>query len=417
MSSDPLDKARTVPPLLDSLFVLMHNAGSHGPQHPVTRKAAAACAESVTRAQVPLALQFVAGGLFRDRVLVPIDAEHYSKLAQLSAALDNLAAQEITFTKTPSTEAMMTFGGTLAQGRVGPSDALEHLRLEAIEWREIPQAQRGIAGEEVEPEVFTAAQITHAIASAEDILTSGGEPWPWSAGAGVVRRLERATATHRETHDRALELAPGTWNVARRAVCTAAHVLAMLRAVGATQATQRASAHAAFAMALSGFRDRGGRSTELAARDLLPRLMAAEVSAKSGIEPHRLRVLAIIELFAQGKQGRLGALPPIRLAYLLERMRCPPKVDFVLTRGDLMAQAVAKLANGEEAPWIRLLIQTYGALPPGTWVRLADGRIGTVLGASSTGDPARPQVLVGGLLEVPSAPVAMVPPPAALRSP
>ncbi|RMH18170.1 MAG: hypothetical protein D6696_13650 [Acidobacteria bacterium] len=400
--------------LVDPLFVLMNTVGSHGREHPLSVRAAESLRKALEATDVPFALQLVAGGLFCNRVLVPLDVERYHKLAQLSHAFNNLSVHELTVEALPELDGVLTLGDALGKARIAPCQDLEHRKIPGLRWREIPAAQRGVHADSVAPEVFAVAQVAQAIAAVERIVAAPEEPWPWSAGVGVIRRLERAYDADRSTFDRALELAPGSWSVARRAVCAAALVLQPLIVLESTLATRRAAAHAILGLAACGFKPRDCDAIEEAASRLLFRMLAAPIHARSGVEPHRLRVCALVHHFAEQddrQAPRLEIMKLIHLVYGLEGQRCAGGVDFVLSRADLFAHAVAELDRRPEGAWVRMLIKAVGELPPGAWVRLPDGRVGTVLGPGSSGDPRRPEVLIGGRKVEPPGPVELVPPP------
>jgi hypothetical protein len=133
--------------------------------------------------------------------------------------------------------------------------------------------------------------------------------------------------------------------------------------------------------------------------------MGVPSSARTGIEPHRLRVCTTIHLLAEAVPNkRLAILAPIRIAYEMARRRCPQRVEFDLARIDLLAQLVQD-SEGAQDIWVRALIHAAGTIPPGTRVQLADGRVGIALDTSQTGDGLRPSVLVGADVVTPATPV------------
>ena len=61
-------------------------------------------------------------------------------------------------------------------------------------------------------------------------------------------------------------------------------------------------------------------------------------------------------------------------------MRCPKDVDFDLTNADLWAAVALRAGVMFPLPWVRVLVDCFGAIPAGAWVSLPDGRRGLVLG-------------------------------------
>jgi hypothetical protein len=73
-------------------------------------------------------------------------------------------------------------------------------------------------------------------------------------------------------------------------------------------------------------------------------------------------------------------LDTIALAYEMERLRCPEHLDFDLTNADLWAAVASQAGIGYALEWVRALVDTFGAIPAGAWVRVDDGRHALVLG-------------------------------------
>lgn len=387
--------------LVDRLFVFGRTLQAHGGGHPMARQAAAATLESLAAVETPIGLQFVAEGLFCDRVLVPLDAETFERVGWLGAALANLSVHEISFHKLPTVDDLLRFGIALARGSVGPSSDLDDLKLDGLTWREIPYAQRGSDSEAVDPEVFSTVQIAQAISTAEALAGDDSGIWDWRAGVGIVRRLVRTLASDGNAAARAVELAPGEWTVPRRAVSAALQLLRMLDEIGLTPATTRAGTHALLGLSLCGYSPHGAGPVGEAARELLGRFRRAPITGQSGIEPHRLRTTAVVHQLANDRgEHELEILGALKVAYELEAGRRPAGVDFELSLADLLAQLVTSPGSEDRAGWIEVLVHTVGEVPTGARVRLDDGRIGTVIGPGAEEDPWRPMVLVDGVTVV-----------------
>jgi hypothetical protein len=356
---------------------------------------------------------------------VPLDAAGYVRSQALAAALDNLGVHELSVDDVPPAAAVIELGVALARGAIGPSELLERARLPGLRWREIPEARHGLDAEKVDPQLFVAAQVALAIVEAERLdagdpsgsaRRGGGEgpqppfsaPWSWAGGVSIVRRLERALGTDRSTTARVLETAPGTWTAPRRAVAAAFEVMNLLGSVEASAWAQRAAGHAALGLALQGLAERGGAPVDAVAGELRERMTAAPIAARTGVDPHRLRVCTIVHMLAErANDDQLPILAPIRIAYEMARRRCPERVGFDLSRVDLLAHAVQEM-RAIDSSWIRALVFAAGTVPPGTRVQLPDGRVGVALDASQTGDPLRPNVLVDGEVVTPATPVSIL---------
>ena len=394
--------------IIEGLFVVMRTAGFHGLEHPLTHQAAGSVAQMVAGAGPPFSLQFIGQAVFRDRRLVPFDAAGFVRAQQLSHALSNLGVHELTFAAGPSGPAVLELASAMSRGLAGPCDVLGTTRIEGISWREVPGARFGTDAEQVDPEVYAAAQLALAVAEAETLASGLDEKWPWGTGMSVVRRVARSLELSVPATLRVMEIAPGAWGVARRAVAACLHVLSVLYGVKGTVATRHAGAHAALALGCVGLRDREGEELEVAAQAALGKLMDVSRQSKRGVEPHRLRVCSLLYLAAHNQDTGLGVLPVVAMAYELERGRRPAGVEFDLSFADLLAQAVAEQGRCFDARYVRVLVHRSGQVPPGAAVRLPDGRLGMVLEPGEPGKPLQPKVLVGDRVVVPEGPVQLV---------
>lgn len=393
---------------LDQLFLLMRQAAVFGPNHPNATAAAEATQEAIDRAGPPFVLQFVRGAVFRDRVLLPLDAERFQQASDIERSLANLATHEVCVDEVPSLDAVSGFGVALARGAQGPSPALQSAKWRGFRFRELPYAQYGEEAEEVDASVFTAAQIALAIGEAERARKDSAEHWPWTLGVSIVRRLERSLETDRDGAHRAMELAPGAWTPPRRAVSAALTVMGLLTTLELTRFARRAAAHATLALASVGYREREGMPIAEAATATLTALLAAPITAQSGVDPHRLRVCTCLNALCEREAGgtQLSLTGLLELGYEIERRRCPEGVTFDLTRLDLMADVVREMGTTLDATWTRALVGASGAVPIGAFV-LADGRLGVVIESAPVDDLWHPKVLIGGEVVTPRTPVVL----------
>ncbi len=396
--------------LITALFLLERTLRSHGASHPLARQIARRFAESIFSTGLPFSLQFVGGAVFRDMKLLPVSLKTYKQVREISGCLRNLSVDELSFDNVPGLTELLRFGEAMASGSASTSDALDLLSINGLSWREIEGVRWGLEMEDVDPDIYTATQIAIAVADAERLALSLDGPWDWAKGIGIVRRIERAFRISPAATERSLEVIPEGWSVARRAVSAAHRTLVALNTVGVNRGICRATSHAILALAIQGLRKRGGNMIVPSAKALLPRLITSKGFTRTGIEPHRLRVDALVhrllpEFAEQRKTPSIIHL--VLISYELERRRCPPGTDFDLTSGDLLALAAQEAGVRYHAGFVRLLVETAGRIPVGAHVRLEDGRTGVVL-LTNPNKPLYPKVLVGSQVMTPTAPVALV---------
>jgi hypothetical protein len=400
---DGLNGARD---LVAGLFVFVKAVRMHGPRHPAIARQAEILAGQVEAARPPLSLQFVAGGVFRNRSLVPLEAESFRKADFLTQVFDELRVQELSFDAVPTPEALQLLAVALGQ----PSSPLEDTTIPGMRFREIPSARFGLENEQVDIETFVAAQLSLALGSIERALKPDGT-WAWDLGLAAVRRIDRAVEVGALAALRIIEEMPGPWTAARLATSAALTTATSLRALTASVSTRRSATHATLILSCCGFRDSTTGLDPAAATDLgLAHAVRAPLP-KGNLDPHRLRACALLQLYSSSEpEQRDGLCGLLSVAYGLERLRVRPGVPFTLMRQDLLAQAVRQLDAPYPSLWVRVLVAANGAVPAGSRVRLADGRLVTVLGPGTSGDPLRPEVLLDGRRQVPEARVTLVPP-------
>jgi hypothetical protein len=406
----PGDVVSAVQAVIAATHLLMKTLASHGAEHPLTVQNAEELCHAIRTVAPPFSLQFVGQATFKDRELVPLGIKGFQMAQVLAKAMRNLSLHEISFDRVPEPRGAMALAAVLVRGMSGPSDAAGRVSIPGLAWREIPSARLGADREQVDPEVMAVTQIALAIADAETLVAKRGTPWSWNLGMSIVRRVERALETGRPCAVAAVELAPGPWSPARRAVSAVVSSVGTLQAVEAHQAVRRAAGHAALALCCTALGPREGLPIDEAAKAALEALLDVPSLAKSGLEPHRVRVCSIAYLLAQEEgdpRQQAGVLPLVKLCYELARRRCPAGVSFDLTGADLMAWAISAREARSAAPWVRLLIDMQGTIPPGAAVLLPDGRVGLVL-ESTPEDPLHPTVLVGAEMIPGAGPVRLL---------
>lgn len=395
---------QAVATLLERIFVLMKIIGSHGATHPSTREMAVAALSAVRQCKLPASLQFVREAVFLDRTLIPLDVEGFKRGQSLSHAMNNCGAHEITFEQGVDEAALIAFFSVLATGLTGTTDALEHLRIAGLSWREIPGAGWGAEAKPIDPDLFAVTQVSLAVADTDLLADAFGQPWNWAAGVSILRRLERAVEVDPRAADRALELVPVPWSAGRRAVAMAVRVLAVERELGTEPATARAAGHAALVLGCCGFRVASSGDFSEAARETFARIIQTSMASASGALRHRMRVCSLVNALATPVQPgvqRTGAVALIHLIYEIERRRHTEQGSIALSLADMLAAMMPEVGKSFPPQWFRALIGTLGELPAGSQVTLADGRVGIVLGPGSLPDPWMPQVLVGAQIVQP----------------
>ncbi len=366
--------------IIERLVTLMRTLSMHGPDHPLAKKSAAGAASALNGGRPPFTLQFVAGGLFLNRVVVPVDVERFDRLRILSRALHGAAIHEVAIESPVSDEAVLAFGQMLARGASGVVNPNVKPIFQGISCRPIPGFSGG-GSDEINPTVFAANQIIRAIEEAASISCQIDDPWDWTTGLSVVRRVERALLASTSVALRATELLPARWTVQRRAVSACLLATHLLERLGVERITRRATGHAILALGLQGFTDRSGMELQDAAGLLSERFMAG-LETISGIDPHRLRTTAITHFLATARtrdEAPMEVLGLIHLLYFLERRRTPAGIAFDLTIIDLLAYAVQYSGEVFEPSWVRALSWALGRFPIGSPVMSQKHGLGIVL--------------------------------------
>lgn len=395
--------------LVDVLFLLMRAIAVYGTGHPQASKAAQRLCEAVTVAEPPFTLQLVGEGLFRDRMLVPVEASRFKRLQEISRVLHILGAHELAFEVTPDPEELLPLGRALAEAQSGTREDLRDVQVAGMRWREIQHARQGLEADDLDQGLHALTQLSLASKDCHRIAELGIEVWRFALGLSVVRHLERTCHADLASAARALEMAPGRWTPARRALSATFHTVAVLENLGTRGSPRRALAHACLILAFYGYDQRAGRPLEEAAVTGLARVLAAPVTGHSGIPPHVLQVCTLLHLLNPQNDSDPQALPGlelVRLCYHLERRRRPLEVNYTPGKAELLAQLASQ--PDTDPDWFKALLATAGHVPAGTFVRAADGEIGVSLGPGETPDPWRPQTLFAGGRAEPSAPVDLI---------
>jgi hypothetical protein len=405
----PQDEVRTTQGVVFALHLLMKTVASYGGSHPLAHSAATGFCQAVKEAGPPLALQFVGQATFRDRQLIPFDFHGFPLAEQVAKALHRMPAHEIEVLRVPEPSAVLVLGEQLGQAATGrpPSPWTDP---DGFRINEIEGARTGVETEAVDPEVFATTHLSLALAHCEELEGGRERTWAWPLGMATVRRVMRSLEVSIPASLRAVELPHGSWTVARRALSSTLLCSALMRTIEVQPATRRAVAHAMLALCTYGYRACGGLDLADSASAALPRLLQRPARARSGVEPHVVRVCALLHLLekeAPEEAREDGLMPLLHLCYDLERRRSPDGPERALTLVDLLAWAVAESRGQGNEPWVQLLVDAVGTVPPGACVRLADGRLAMVLDPASAEAP-HPLVLVDGQVERAKARVRLV---------
>ena len=386
MTQDP---TQNMPQVILGMFVMIKTIISHDASHPLALKMAERLHDAVAQSSPGWSVQFIRGGVFKDRNLIELGNDGFGRAQLIARALENLGFHEIVLAQAITTQDWLTFGTALARGALGPSEALENLRIDHLSWRTIPNAAWGAETEDIDPEIYAISQIANALTEAEDLeknpifstSTSHLGEWPWQVGLGILRRLERALEVHERAAVRALEMNASGWPAHRRSVSVAFETMRLLRQLRVSPSQYRASAHFALALGFMGFDDRGGDPAQVVAKEVLQALSQKPTKGlRTGMPPHHLKVCSLAHLFAQPDPMRwIASLHLVQLLYELERERCPPDTTFDLTRADLLALAAREMGTRFPHIWVKALVDMHGAYPVGGFVRLGDGDVGVIL--------------------------------------
>lgn len=405
MSRDPAMVGAQARAIVERLYVLTRNLAVHGDTHPLVGQNAAALALALEAAEPPFALQFVGQAVFIDRVLAVLDALNFSRAQKLARYLAAVGVNEVGVEYVPTNaQLVMLSRALLTRGASVPS-------VDGLHLREIRGVSGGGSGEVIEPELFATAQMVRALIESEaaELNVSGG--WPWSAGIGVVRRVERARRVDLASCVRFIEYAPGARTVPRRALGALLSAMAMTGAAGLSTSLSRVASHAAFALGLYGLAEREGASFVEAAETALPQLIGTALGGGTSVDPHRQRVCALLQSVASqhDEPRRWNPLArAVALAYDLERLRCPLGPSFDLATMDLLSWAARVAGRVHAAEWVRALLAAHGVLPPNAAVTV-DGREAVVLGGAEDDEPMRPLVYLKGVgaVNLPDGPVSI----------
>lgn len=403
------DRVAQIRGVVAGIHLTMKTAASHGIQHPLTAQAGVDTAHAIAESKPPLALQFIGQATFCNRTLVPFDVQGFHVSQQLAAALLRLDLHEVEFELGFTAEDAVALAGLLARGPAGGAIAAAWEVIPHVQLASLPGARTGLERVDVDPEVLAATHVSLAVSAAEGLVADAADsPWNWRTGMAVVRRLTRAIQATTAGTQSALELVPGPWTPARRAVGSVLHVLLVLTDLGVATATARAAAHAVLALAVRGMKSRSGVPVDQAATALLPSLLQRPATQTGAVEPHIIRVCSLVHLLTTDSKEDAAGDPIVQLVglgYEIERRRCPQGTNIDLSLLDCLAWAVKAPASFGQ--WPLLLTRAAGVIPPGSRVRLADGSVAIVLETDPT-DPFRPSVLVAGQVRRCQQPVTLL---------
>jgi hypothetical protein len=399
---------------LDALFMAGKTVASHGRTHPLSNQALQALAQALEAAGLPLEFQFVGGAAFRNRVPVPLDRTTWDKAQAVAHALRQRGLHEVSFEGAPNQRALLELASILAFPAANEEMQGREVEFAGVTVRAIPGVAATESSRDHDLEVHLAAQVRLAIAEAEILSKNRGQPWEWGRALACVRRLEACVELGSVAAVRAMELTAGHWTLGRRAAAGALEALVCLKQAKADLPTRRSVASAALALGVHGFSPARSQPLATAAQAALETTLP--ISGGRPMEPVKARVNALLHRLKgdQTRALRPGTLPLLQLVYRLEGNRTGVQPLSVPTLADLAARECAPGSDPRDS-WLGVLLEALGQLPPGSRVRLPDGRVGLVLEPADNGDPLTPKVLAAGRVVSPAAPVQPLAP--APRSP
>ena len=353
--------------------------------------AAQATAKALQDATVPMALTFAGASLFRDDALVVTLPEAAVETVRLGRALAAVGRTGLAFASVPSPRDLLIAVRILAlvaRGEQAPNQAAASAMI-----------LTGAVGRP-DAEALVAAVVSRAMSLVDEIDRA---PSLWRFGDVVAQldALDEALVARAGAVFRAVSLGGTDASIARVAVEMTVVALHVGRICGVSTQTRRAVAHLALALALTGTDDAPPPGIVDAANLAATRLLAALQGAR--IDPHRLRVAALLGVIARGDNDddALGAPRWSRLLHRLVRRRRSEKVMWPL---------LGLLASAAEEPafsaWAAATLSALGGLPVGSVVALDGGSRGVVV------DVANGRVLVDcdGKVNVAERPVALASP-------
>lgn len=386
--------------IIDRFFVLTRNLGVHGAAHPLVHQNAEGLAEALDAVGPPYAIQFVRDAVFVDRELAVLDPPNFLRARRLAASLAALKVNELRVEYAPAAASLVAVADAVARRVPLPS-------VDGMLFREIDGAQAGTEAMQVDTELFAAAQLLRALVEVEGVHAAGLAQWPWPVGISVVRRVERAKESDLDACLRFIDHAPGDRGAPRRALAAAVHALSLGGAARLGLPLRRVLAHAA--LALTQYGDEGGPvNVRDAAARALPAMVASIGATRAALDPHRMRVCAVLQSLLDGGEAHPLAAP-LHLAYTLERAQAVGGAGFWLLTTDLLAWAARLAGRRLDAGWVHALLCAYGVVPPNARVRALEGGEGIALGGAPDDTPLQPLVLLrdDGSVLAPAVPVRL----------
>ena len=400
----------TIQDVVEGMRLLMVLQRTHGNEHELTEDATRKLASTLKKIDLPLTLRFIDKAIFHKGRLLPLDARGLEQGREVGRALHNMGAHELCFEAVPTVEMLLRLGIALAGGDQGKRDSMDGLALAGISWRALPGLKSDGTQVPLDLEVKVSDLLALATADAEVLVSHRSNPWNLARGLSVVRRMAMCRQASAYAGLRTLEVAPGEWSVARRAVAGAYRALSGLAVLGVDPVIVRPVVHATLACCCHGLRDREGISLVKAADAALKAVLEG-LSQWDGVSPpHHVRVCAVLHRLRTARtMSLLGTKVTglVHLAYEMERRRCPAAEVYDLTFAELLAHAVESGSNTYNEVWVRLIASACGEVPVGTTARLADGSVGIIMGPGDTGDPLQPRVQVGNRVVVAREPVEL----------
>ena len=322
--------------------------------------AARSVAQAIAAAEPPFALRWSGPVVHRDDVWVVLPPEPYEAGAALGEWLARAGCGGLEFRETPDAAGVLALGEALLAGGAPAGSAIGGL----------PKLPNRGAEER-------AHGATTALIELGDRLRDDPGTWPVDAVVSALDALEQALGSRPGGVLRALWLD----DVPRGAGHAAAEGVALATlcgvALGISPATHRAVAHACFALGLTGTYEQPPPPLREAASLAATRIDAALRSDDGLLDPHQLRVAALLGAAARGdRPGFHGSASGwLDLLHRLNRARHERRDDAPLL------DVLLDCAGPDDEAWVRALTLSVGGLPVGTPVRLEGDALAVVVEA------------------------------------
>ncbi|GEM_PF-6549649 len=397
--------------VLEALCVLFKSAVASGGRSAALATAAARLSELLGASGQAVAFQFVGDQVYVGGRLLPLSLEDRRGAMAVAQLLSHNGIHEITFQADVKAGELARVAGELVSGQRQRGKAPQ-IVVAGVSWRPLDGAAWGTCFEKLDPELFALSKLCDVEREVESLMMTPGERWEFNKGATVVRLAEEGLFAGPLPMVRAMEFRREPWGTARRAAAACIHLLVVGKAAGVAPRSYRAAAHCLLACCAMGYQISGGRPWKEAVEAAYELLVGQGMAPEELPTPHRVRTCTLLHMLhrtveCQGGDERTKIVKLLWLCYDLEKYRVLPETSSALALSDCLAIQGPKAMQDGIGHFYRLLVTSYGQIPPGTTVRLSDGRRGVVLEPNPQA-PLNPTLLVDGRAETSNLPVRLL---------